>query len=63
MVAYIVRRCKILAASDEFNKNMKFAKFCSTTMKIMLEEVEHFLSEEYQVDWHKVNHAQFVYRE
>jgi hypothetical protein len=32
-------------------------------MKIMFEEVEHFLSEEYQVVWHKVNHEQFVHRE
>lgn len=25
-------------------------------------QVEHFLSEDYQVDWHQVNHEQFVYR-
>ena len=26
-------------------------------------QVEHFLSEDYQIDWHKVNHEQFVYCE
>ena len=38
-ITYLFRRCKILAASDKFNKNKEFAKFGSTTMKIMLEEV------------------------
>ena len=38
-ITYLFRRCNILAASKKFNKNKEFAKFGSTTMQIMLEEV------------------------
>eukprot|EP00966_Prymnesium_polylepis_P138564 3201329-Prymnesium_polylepis.1 len=62
-IRYLFRRCKILAASEKFNKNKAFAAFGSTTMKIMLQEVDHFLAEDYQVDWNEVNHEQFVYCE
>ena len=38
-ITYLHRRCKILAASEKFNKNKDLPKFGSTTMKIMLDEV------------------------
>ena len=58
-ISYLFRRCGILASSEKFNKNVDFPTFGSTTLKIMLDEVEHALAD--QVDWNAANHEQFVY--
>ena len=60
-VRYLYRRCNILRESDKFNKNTKFKQFGSTTMRIMLSEVEHALSDDYRTNWHEINHRQLVY--
>ena len=60
-IRYLHRRCGILAASEKFNLNKSMPELGSTTMTVMLEEVEHALADNYQVDWHSVNHEQFVY--
>jgi len=43
-IKYLHRRCGILASSEKFNKNKSLAKFGSTTMRVMLQEVELALS-------------------
>ena len=58
---YVHRRCGILRASSKFNFKEVSNKFGSTTMKIMLQEARHALSEDYRKDWGSVNHEQFVY--
>jgi hypothetical protein len=58
-IKYLYRRCGILASSEKFNKNKDFPQFGSSTMKIMLDEVEHALSE--KLDWDADNHEQLVY--
>eukprot|EP01047_Picozoa_sp_COSAG01_P012374 COSAG01_NODE_556_length_15526_cov_13.393725_1_plen_5121_part_01 len=60
-IRYLYRRCGILASSEKFNKNKDLPKFGSTTMKIMLGEVAHALADNYEVDWHSINHKQLVY--
>lgn len=60
-VQYVHRRCGILRASEKFNKNVRFAHFGSTTMRVMLEEAEHALSDDYRHDWGSHNHQQFIY--
>lgn len=60
-IRYLYRRCGILAASEKFNRNQDMEGFGSTTMKVMLEEVELALADDYQVDWHGSNHEQLVY--
>ena len=61
-VRYMYRRCGILASSERFNKNRTMPKFGSTTMAIMLEEIERALSTDYRTDWQHTNHEQMVYR-
>lgn len=58
-IKYLYRRCGILASSEKFNKNQDNAQFGSSTMKIMLHEVELALAE--RVDWNACNHEQLVY--
>lgn len=60
-VRYLHRRCGILASSEKFNKNKDLPNFGSTTMEIMLAEVDRALSDDHRVDWHTVNHTQLVY--
>ncbi|CAM9145735.1 unnamed protein product, partial [Ectocarpus fasciculatus] len=60
-IKYLYRRCGILAASEKFNKNKDMPKFGSTTMTIMLAEVEHALADNGHADWNSVNHEQLVY--
>eukprot|EP00981_Chlorochromonas_danica_P006553 scaffold1431_cov167-Ochromonas_danica.AAC.13 len=61
-IRYMRRRCDILASSETFNKNRSFPKFGSTTMSIMLEEVERALANDHHVEWHDVMHEQMIYR-
>jgi hypothetical protein len=58
-IKYIFRRCGILASSEKFNKNKDLENFGSSTMTIMLDEVQHAMAE--QTDWNSRNHEQFVY--
>ena len=58
-IKYLFRRCGILAASEKFNKNENLKGFGSTTMAIMLDEVEHALADCF--NWNETNHEQFVY--
>ena len=58
-IRYLWRRCGILASSEKFNKNKDFPEFGSTTMEVMLDEVENALAE--QLDWNESNHEQLVY--
>ena len=60
-VRYMHRRCQILAASERFNTNQK-PTFGSTTMTIMLNEVDRVLSKNHHVDWHSIRHEQMVFR-
>ena len=60
-VRYMHRRCQILAASERFNTNQK-PTFGSTTMTIMLNEVDRVLSKDHRVDWHSIRHEQMVFR-
>ena len=62
-VRYLHRRCHILRSSSKFDKNESLERFGSTTMRIMLEEAEHALSDDYRHDWSSINHEQFVYWE
>jgi hypothetical protein len=55
-VRYLHRRCHLLRMSDKFNKNDHFDRFGSTTMQVMLEEVERALCQDYQQDWSEINH-------
>jgi len=60
-VRYLARRCHILRTSEKFNMNDGFERFGSSTLKIMMEEAHHALSDEYRHDWDAINHEQFVY--
>jgi hypothetical protein len=60
-VRYLHRRCQLLRTSNKFNKNERFERFGSTTMQVMLEEVERALCQDYQQDWSESNHQQLVY--
>lgn len=62
-VRYLARRCHILRTSEKFNMNDGFERFGSSTLKIMMEEAHHALSDDYRHDWDAINHEQFVYWE
>eukprot|EP00981_Chlorochromonas_danica_P015301 scaffold11566_cov156-Ochromonas_danica.AAC.1 len=61
-IRYMRRRCDILASSETFNKNRSSPKFGSTTMSIMLDEVERALANDHHIEWHDVMHEQMIYR-
>eukprot|EP01040_Poterioochromonas_malhamensis_P005804 gene5804-6244_t len=61
-IRYMHRRCGILASSERFNKNQDLPKFGSTTMSIMLQEVDRALSSDFQIDWNDTLHEQMIYR-
>lgn len=58
-IKYLYRRCGILASSEKFNKNEDLENFGSTTMQVMLDEVEQALSD--KGDWNDANHEHLVY--
>ena len=60
-VSYMHRRVHILKGSEKFNKNEQFQHFGSTTMRVMLEEAAHALSDDYRRDWSAIEHEQFIY--
>ena len=60
-VSYMHRRVHILKGSEKFNKNEQFQNFGSTTMRVMLEEAGHALSDDYRRDWGAIEHEQFIY--
>ena len=61
-VSYMHRRVHILKASEKFNKNEQYQHFGSTTMRVMLEEADHALSDDYRRNWDaNIAHEQFVY--
>eukprot|EP00966_Prymnesium_polylepis_P285687 6599181-Prymnesium_polylepis.1 len=60
-VRYVHRRCHILRSSSKFDLNEDLVAFGSTTLRVMLEEADHALSEDYRHDWAAINHEQFVY--
>ena len=60
-VSYMHRRVHILKGSEKFNKNERFQHFGSTTMRVMLEEAAHALSDDYRRDWSAIEHEQFIY--
>ena len=60
-VSYMHRRVHILKGSEKFNKNEQFQNFGSTTIRVMLEEAGHALSDDYRRDWGAIEHEQFIY--
>jgi len=60
-VRYVNRRCQLLRSSEKFNTNQRFEGFGSTTMTVMLEEVERALNDDQRQDWGASAHQQLVY--
>ena len=58
-IKYRYRRCEILANSEKFNKNCTLVNFGSTTIKVMLDEVNHAIK--YSADCNQNNNEQLVY--
>ncbi|KAL1518601.1 hypothetical protein AB1Y20_002889 [Prymnesium parvum] len=57
---YMNRRVHILRSSDKFNKNTSLKDFGSTTMQIMLSEVELSLSDDFRHNWALAGHEHLV---